>query len=79
MSTTFATLAAKRSRPDNSAVSQHLKNALAEESACYVLITCTEPAEDGQMQVEMVYEGDATLAAYLLESAQGFIQEGVGV
>ena len=26
------------------------------------------------MQVEMSYEGDPTLAAYLLESAQGFIE-----
>lgn len=79
MSTTFAPLAANRRRSGSSAVSQHLKNALAEENACYVLITCTEPAEDGQMQVEMVYEGDATLAAYLLESAQGLIEESVGI
>lgn len=44
-----------------------------EDSACTVLIKCGQPAEDGKMQVEMVYEGDASLAAYLIESAQGII------
>lgn len=42
---------------------------------CYVLITCDAPSEDGKMQVEMTYEGDATLAAYLLQGAQSFIDE----
>jgi hypothetical protein len=56
-------------------IPENLKNVLGEENACYVLITCKEPAPDGQMQVEMMYEGDASLAAYLLESAQGFIEE----
>jgi hypothetical protein len=27
------------------------------------------------MQVELTYEGDPTLAAYLVESAQGFFEE----
>lgn len=45
------------------------------ENACYVLITCGQPSKDGTMQVEMTYEGDPTLAAYLLESAQGFFDE----
>lgn len=45
------------------------------DSVCYVLITCGHPTEDGKMQVEMTYEGDPTLAAYLLENAQGFFEE----
>jgi hypothetical protein len=49
--------------------------ALMEKNACYVLITCKEPKEDGKMDVELIYEGDATLAAYLLESAQSFIEQ----
>ncbi len=53
---------------------QDLRNALAEKNACYVLITCGEPTEDGKMEVEMTFEGDASLAAYLLESAQGLIE-----
>jgi hypothetical protein len=53
---------------------QELRKELAEKNACYVLITCGEPSEDGKMEVEMTYEGDASLAAYLIESAQGFIE-----
>jgi hypothetical protein len=45
----------------------------SQKHACYVLITCKEPSADGKMQVEMTYEGDAYLAAYLIESAQHFI------
>ncbi len=49
---------------------QSIKKALSKNNACYVLITCGEPSEDGNMQVEMSYDGDETLAAYLIESAQ---------
>ena len=47
---------------------------LGEKNACYVLITCSEPSEDGKIEVEMTYEGDSVLAAYLIESAQGRFQ-----
>jgi hypothetical protein len=57
-------------------IPQDIKSVLAKNNACYVLITCGEPSEDGKMQVEMTYEGDADLAAYLIESAQGFIDDG---
>ncbi len=43
--------------------------------ACYLLITCNEPSEDGHMQVEMTYEGDAALASYLLQGAQSIFDE----
>lgn len=43
------------------------------KNACYVLITCGEPTEDGRMHVEMNYEGDPVLAAYLLENAQSIL------
>lgn len=53
-----------------------LKKVLArEENACYVLITCGEPSEDGRMEVEFTYEGDASLASYLLESAQSYLED----
>lgn len=48
---------------------------LAKENACYILITCGQPSKEGEMQVEMRYEGDASLAAYLIETAQGFIEK----
>ncbi len=64
----------KRAKCKSNLSSQDLRNALAEKNACYVLITCGEPTEDGKMEVEMTFEGDASLAAYLLESAQGLIE-----
>jgi hypothetical protein len=56
-------------------ISKDIRKALAKDHACYVLITCTEPSEDGDMNVEMTYEGDPVLAAYLLERAQMFVDE----
>ena len=52
-----------------------IRKALGEKCACYVLITCSEPTTDGKMEVEMTYEGDACLAAYLIESAHGIMDE----
>jgi hypothetical protein len=53
---------------------QDLRQVLAERNACFVLITCGEPTDDGKMEVEMTYEGDESLAAYLIESAHGLIE-----
>jgi hypothetical protein len=53
---------------------QDISTVLLEKNTCYVLITCSAPSEDGKMEVEMTYEGDASLAAYLIESAQGLIE-----
>jgi len=54
-------------------IPQHIREELAEKNTCYVLITCGDPSDTGQMDVEMAYDGDSTLAAYLLHSAQSFI------
>ena len=54
---------------------KRLKDELSKKHACYVLITCDELTEDGQMQVEMSYQGDATLAAYILQGAQMRLDE----
>lgn len=56
-------------------VDRRIKKALAKNHACYVLITCDEPSADGEMAVEMSYEGNATIAACLLRDAQSFIDE----
>jgi len=45
-----------------------------EKVACYVLITCKEPAEDGDMQVEMTCEGDENLIDYLISNVQEFFK-----
>lgn len=54
---------------------QELKQALTEQYPCFVLITCSAPNAQGQLDVEMIYEGDAHLAAYMVETAQAFIEE----
>lgn len=46
-----------------------MKQVLKDQCACYVLITCTEAASDGKMEVEMNFEGDEDLAALLIENA----------
>lgn len=66
---------------DNRSIQKHkgvrvdMKKLTKENHACYVLITCGQPSADGKMNVEMTYEGDPMLAAYLLENAQGFIEQ----
>lgn len=54
---------------------KHLQEALDNDSSCYVLITCGNPSKDGQMQVEMTYQGDKTLALCLLQGAQTYIDQ----
>ncbi len=46
-----------------------------QKNACYVLITCGEPTDDGKMQVELTYEGDSDLASYLVDAAQSYLEE----
>lgn len=46
-----------------------MKSMLKEKYACYVLITCSEPGNDGKMEVEMNFEGDEDLAALLVDNA----------
>ncbi len=64
---------AKRTRTKKGRMLEEMHDALADENACYVLITCGKPAKDGKMQVEMTYEGDSSLAAFLIESAHDII------
>jgi len=56
-------------------IDKEIKDKLARNHACYILITCDSPALDGRMQVEMSYEGDPILAAYLLQGAQNILEE----
>ncbi len=47
----------------------HLNKELGGEFACYVLITCTQPDAQGKMEVSLDFEGDETLASFLVENA----------
>lgn len=54
---------------------EEIKDTLAKENNCYVLITCGDPDDRGQLQVDFSYGGDPVLAAYLLDGAQNVIDE----
>ncbi len=54
---------------------EHLRKALDKNISCYVLITCEDPSEEGEMPVEMTYHGDETLVSYLLQGAQLHIDQ----
>lgn len=54
---------------------KQIRETLAKQHACYVLITCDQPSDGGNMQVEMTYEGDTALASYLLQGAQSIMDE----
>jgi hypothetical protein len=45
------------------------------DAACRVIISCSEPDENGQMEVEMHYEGDESLAAFLVQNAAQVFDE----
>jgi hypothetical protein len=46
-----------------------LKKDLGEDYACFVLLTCTHPDASGKMEVSLDFEGDETLASFLIENA----------
>lgn len=52
-----------------------LTESLVEDHACYVLITCGQPSEDGDMNVQMTVNGDSALAELLLLRAQTIMEE----
>jgi hypothetical protein len=54
---------------------KEIKKFLKKHNACYVLLTCSDPSKDGNMQVDMAYDGDEVLASYLLENAILVLQE----
>lgn len=52
-----------------------MRKLLEKDFEGYVLVTCRPASNDGKMQVEMSYDGDPVLAAYLMEGAQEYLQE----
>jgi len=47
-----------------------LKKALSQKHLSYVLITCTEPTHEGEMNVEMACEGDPDLLSMMVDGAK---------
>lgn len=52
-----------------------LKEKAIKSASSYVFITCGQPSEEGEMKVEMTYQGDEALVAYLLQGAQLLMDE----
>lgn len=58
-----------------SKIDKDIRDELAKKYACYVLITCDSPENDGRMNIEMSYEGDPVLASCMLNGAQEYLEE----
>lgn len=56
-------------------ISKGIRTLIGPKKACYVLITCDEPGQGGEMEVQLNYEGDPILAAYLLDNARAYVDE----
>ena len=54
---------------------EKIKKTLGEKHACYVLITCSESSDSGEMSVQMDFEGDEDLAAMLVDNAGQIFNE----
>ena len=61
----------------DSELHDRLKKLMESSESCYIFISCGEPTDDGNMRVEMSYDGDPVLVSYLLENAQNTIDEQV--
>lgn len=47
----------------------------SQDYACHIVISCQHPKDNGDMQVEMTYEGDVNLARCLVDRAASFLAE----
>lgn len=65
----------QKSKKSNEEILLKLKESFGSKWACCVLITCSEPEKNGKMEVEMNFEGDETLAAFLVENAAQVFEE----
>jgi hypothetical protein len=65
----------RKSKKSNEEILAELKRTLGAKWSCCVLITCTEPEKNGKMEVEMNFDGDETLAAFLVENASQVFEE----
>lgn len=54
---------------------KEFEKTFAKSHAGYVLITCDQPAGNGEMKVEMTYGGSPHLANMLIDGAQSYLNE----
>jgi len=67
------------SKQRKEALLDRLRKDLGDDCACFVLITCTQPSEEGKMEVELDFEGDETLASFLVENAAQVFEGGEAI
>jgi len=53
---------------------EKIEKMFAEDSSSYVLITCSNPSQEGKMNVEMSSKGDEALISYLIKTAQSHLE-----
>lgn len=56
-------------------IDKDIREKLSKNYACYVLVTCDSPGDEGKMNVELSYEGDPVLASFLLQGAQEYFEQ----
>lgn len=68
-------MSSRKLKKSNEEILAQLKKNLGAKWSCCVLITCTQPEKNGNMEVEMNFDGDETLAAFLVENASQVFEE----
>ena len=57
---------------------KEFEKTFSKSHAGYVLITCENPTDDGNMHVEMTFGGSPALANILINGAQNYLEEQPG-
>lgn len=60
-------------------IHEEIREKIGDNTACYVLITCDQPSNSGDMNVELSYDGDPVLAEFLIHGAQNYFDQPEGV
>ncbi len=49
---------------------EEIKKILSKKNLSFIVITCSKPSKQGNMEVEMAYDGDLDLLFMLIENAK---------
>ncbi len=59
----------------NEHIPKEWQDELNKKNEAYILITCDSESQNGEMNVQMSYEGDPVLVSYLLQGAQEIVDQ----
>lgn len=51
-----------------------VRTILRDDHVGYVLVTCRQTNQTGKLEVEVSYEGEPDMACYLIDGAQGYLE-----